>query len=195
MRDGMTILPARAARWAGGLLLLALLLAAPARAQDSALLQIQQLDKLSEKAADTVEVNLDRKLLQLAARFLDPKKPAEARVRELVGGLEGVYVRVFEFTKPGEYSAGDVDGLRAQLRGWSKIVGVRSRRDKQNVDVHIKYEGERILGLAIIAAQPLELTVVNIVGPIDLEKLSQLQGQFGIPSLDLEKAAKPPARK
>lgn len=183
----------KAAHWAGRILLLALVLGGSARAQ-SALLQINQLDKLSEKAADTVEVNLDKKLLQLAARFLDPNKPQEARVRELVGGLDGVYVRVFEFSKPGEYSAGDVDGLRSQLQGWSKIVGVRSRRDGQNVDVHIKYEGERVLGLVIIAANPKELTVVNIVGPIDLEKLSQLQGQFGIPSLDLEKVAKPKSR-
>ncbi|MFN0085821.1 MAG: DUF4252 domain-containing protein [Blastocatellia bacterium] len=175
-------------------MLLALVLGGSARAQ-GALLQIHQLDKLSEKAADTIEVNLDKKLLRLAARFLDPNKPQEARVRDLVGELDGVYVRVFEFDKPGEYSAADLTGLRSQLQGWSRIVGVRSRRDGQNIDVHIKYEGERVLGLAILAANPRELTVVNIVGPIDLEKLSQLQGQFGIPSLDLEKAARPPSRK
>ncbi|MDX2034841.1 MAG: DUF4252 domain-containing protein [Blastocatellia bacterium] len=194
MRDAAGKWVGMGAHWAGAILLLALVLGGSARAQ-GALLQIKQLDRLAEKAADTVEVNLDKKLLQLAARFLDPNKPQEARVRELVGGLDGVYVRVFEFNKPGEYSSADVEGLRAQLQGWSKIVGVRSRREGQNVDVHIKYEGERVLGLAIIAANPRELTVVNIVGPIDLEKLSQLQGQFGIPSLDLEKATKPTPRK
>jgi hypothetical protein len=34
---------------------------------------------------------------------------------------------------------------------------------------------------------------VNIVGPIDLEKLSELEGQFGVPDLGIEqeKAKKP----
>jgi Domain of unknown function (DUF4252) len=135
-----------------------------------------------------VEVNLDKKLLQLAARFLNSNNPTEARVKELVNGLEGVYVRVFEFDQPGEYAASDVDALRAQLGGWSKIVGIRSRKQGENVDVHLKYNGDQILGLAIIAADPRSLTVVNIVGPVDLEKLSQLEGQFGIPNLNLDKS-------
>ena len=46
--------------------------------------------------------------------------------------------------------------------------------------------GDQVSGLAVLATDPKELTVVNIVGPIDLEKLTQLEGQFGIPDLDLE---------
>jgi hypothetical protein len=42
-------------------------------------------------------------------------------------------------------------------------------------------------GLAIIASEPREFTIVNIVGAVDLEKLRQLEGQFGIPKLELEK--------
>jgi hypothetical protein len=34
--------------------------------------------------------------------------------------------------------------------------------------------------MAIITARPRELTIVNIVGPIDLAKLGQLQGQLGL---------------
>jgi hypothetical protein len=30
-------------------------------------------------------------------------------------------------------------------------------------------------------AEPTELTVVNIVGPIDVAKLGELEGHFGIP--------------
>ena len=44
-------------------------------------------------------------------------------------------------------------------------------------------EGNASGGLAILVAQPAELTVVNIVGPMDLAKLGALQGQFGIPPL------------
>jgi Domain of unknown function (DUF4252) len=170
------------------LIWLAVSCAALAVAQD-ARLEISRLDGLAAKAAETVEVSLDERLLRVAAKFLRNEDPDEARVKELVSGLKGVYVRVFEFDNPGEYSAGDLAGLRAQLQapGWTKIVGVRSKRNGENVDVHIKYQGDNVIGLAILAAEPKELTLVNIVGPIDLEKLSQLEGQFGIPKLGLEK--------
>jgi hypothetical protein len=170
-----------------GLILLAAFCGATARAQD-AKLQIDQLNKLSDKAAEVVEVALDERSLRLAAKFLSPNNPGEAQVKEIVSGLKGVYVRVFEFEKPGEYSSGDLESIRSQLRqpGWDKIVGVSSRRGGSNVDVHLKYQGDNIIGLAIVAADPTELTVVNIVGAIDLEKVRQLEGQFGIPKLDLE---------
>ena len=49
--------------------------------------------------------------------------------------------------------------------------------------------GDQIGGLAVVSIEPKELTVVNIVGPINLEKLSQLEGSFGVPYLNL-----PPAK-
>jgi len=160
-------------------------------AQD-ARLEISQLDKLASRAAQTVEVSLDERLLRIAAKFLRSEDPDEARIKELVAGLKGVYVRVFEFENSGEYLAADIEALRSQLQvpGWTKIVGVRSKRDGQNVEVYLKYQGDNVSGLAILAVEPKELTVVNIVGPIDLEKLSQLEGQFGIPKLGLEKTGK-----
>ncbi|MGH9753548.1 MAG: DUF4252 domain-containing protein [Blastocatellia bacterium] len=168
------------------LILLAAFCVATARAQD-AKLQIDHLNKLTDKAAEVVDVTLDERSLRLAAKFLSINNPAEAKVKEIVSGLKGVYVRVFEFDKPGEYSSSDLEAIRSQLRqpGWDKIVGVTSRRGGSNVDVHLKYEGDNIIGVAIVAADPTELTIVNIIGPIDLEKVRQLEGQFGIPKLDL----------
>jgi hypothetical protein len=168
------------------LALLAAFFGATARAQD-ARLQIDQLKRLADKAAEVVEVTLDERSLRLAARFLSTNNPDEAKVKEIVSGLKGVYVRVFEFDKPGEYSSSDLESIRSQLRqpGWDKIVGVSSRRGGENVDVHLKYQGDNVIGLAIVAADPTELTVVNILGLIDLEKFRQLGGQFGIPKLEL----------
>lgn len=152
--------------------------------------QINQLDKLASKAENVVEVTLDGKLLQIAAKFLNSNNPQEAAVKDLISKIQGVYVRVFEFDKAGEYLPGDIEPIRSQINspGWTKIVGVFSKREGQKVDVHLKMDGGNITGLLILAAEPKELTIVNIVGPIDLEKLSQLEGQFGIPKLDLEKA-------
>jgi hypothetical protein len=172
------------------LVLLAASCVATARAQD-ARLQIDHLKKLADKAAEVVEVSLDERSLRLAAKFLSANNPDEAKVKEIVSGLKGVYVRVLEFDKTGEYGPNDLEPIRSQLRqpGWDKIVGVTSRRGS-NVDVHLKYQGDTVLGVAIVAADPTELTVVNIVGSIDLEKIRQLTGQFGIPKLDLGEGGK-----
>src|SRR5260370_2722866 len=45
-------------------------------------------------------------------------------------------------------------------------------------------QGDNIAGLAILVAEARELTVVNIVGNIDVNKLSLLGGHFGIPDED-----------
>jgi hypothetical protein len=37
------------------------------------------------------------------------------------------------------------------------------------------------IGLALIASEPRQFTLVNIVGAIDLDKLHRLEGQFGVP--------------
>lgn len=153
-------------------------------------LQITNLERFEAKSIQTVEVTLDGSLLQLASKFLSSKKPDEAKVKELISGLQGIYVRSYEFDKEGVYTLADIESLRTQLRtpGWTRIVGVRTTKpDSGNVDVYISNTDSKINGLAIIAAEPKELTVVNIVGSIDLEKLSELEGQFGIPRLGIKK--------
>jgi hypothetical protein len=160
---------------------------ASAHAQD-AKIPLEKFDHLASKAEETVEVALDERLLQLAAKFLNSKDPTQAKIKEVIAGLKGVYVRVFKFSKLGEYEVKELDSLRTQLHapGWLRVVGVRNKRGGDNVDVYLLTEKENIGGLAIIAADPRELTLVNIVGMIDLEKLSQLQGQLGIPKFDFD---------
>jgi len=151
------------------------------------------LDKLAPKAAQVVDVTLDGPLLQLAGKFLSGQEPDEARVKKLIAGLKGIYVKSFEFAKEGEYAEADVEAIRAQLRGpgWSRIVGVRSQRKGENVEVFTKSEGNQIAGFALIAAQPKELTVVSIVGSIDLDQLSELGGHFGVPRLEVQRSKQP----
>lgn len=175
----------------GALLVLVVGASVPAFGQNPRL-QIKNLEKLSSKAAEVVDVTLDESMLKLASKFLAAERDEdEAEVRELIKNLKGVYVKSFEFDKEGEYSQEDVEAIRSQLSApaWSRIVGVRSKRDKENAEVYLMTEGDakNILGLAIISAEPKELTVVNIVGPINLEKLGALEGKMGIPRLDFEK--------
>jgi hypothetical protein len=143
---------------------------------------------LSEKAAEVVDVTLDAEMLRAAAKFFSSRDADERAIRDMVRGLEGIYVRSYEFDKSGEYDRkAIVDRMRSQLGPqWKKIVNVRSR-DKENVEVFLDMRGEAVRGLFVVAAEPRELTLVNIVGPIDLEKLGGLEGQFGIPRMSIEK--------
>jgi uncharacterized protein DUF4252 len=167
-------------------LLSAMLLALPlcARAQD---IKIPvDVQKLSAKAKETVEVNMEGPMLRWAAKFLNAEDSDERQAAKLVANLKGIYVRSFEFSKEGEYSAADVESLRAQVRtpGWNKVVGVRSSTDGDNVDVFFKLEEDKMAGIVIISAEPKELTFVSIVGPIDVDQLADLGGEFGIPKLN-----------
>jgi hypothetical protein len=146
------------------------------------------IEKLAAKAVETVNVTVDGALLQLAGKFLSSTDPDQKQVKNLIDTMKGIYVRSFKFVNVGEYSEADVESLRSQLRGaeWSRIVNVTSRQGGDNVDVAYKMDKGKISGLVVIAAEPRELTIVNIVGPIDLDQLSSLGGQFGIPKVELK---------
>jgi hypothetical protein len=166
------------------ILLFSMLLALPLWAQDIKI--PADVQKLSAKAKETVEVNMEGPMLRWAAKFLNAEDPDERQAAKLVANLKGIYVRSFEFSKEGEYSTADVESLRAQVRtpGWTKVVGVRSETDGDNVDVFFKLEEDKMAGIVIISAEPKELTFVSIVGPIDLDQLAELGGEFGIPKLN-----------
>lgn len=154
----------------------------------TAKIQTNSLDHLVAKASETFNLDLDESLMQLTAKVFKSNDPDEARVKALVSGLKGIHVRVLEFEKEGEFLAADLEAIRVQLRapGWNKIVNAKSKKEG-SVDVYLMTSGSQILGLAVLAADAKEIAVVNILGNIDLEKLSQLEGQFGIPDLSLER--------
>jgi hypothetical protein len=156
-----------------------------ATAQD-ARLQLSGLDHLAAKASQTVDVNIDERLMQIAIKVFSDKEPDERQVKDLIRGLKGVYVKSFEFDRANDYTAADVEAIRSQLRGpnWSRMVNVTSRKEG-TVEVYIQLIGETIGGLAVLTTDEKELTVVNIVGPVDLEKLASLEGHLGIPELEL----------
>lgn len=164
--------------------------ASTAKAQNPRI-QTNNLDYLAAKASETVDVNIDERLMQLTAKFLSSKDPDEVSVRELVNGLKGIYVKSFRFESEGQYTQADLESIRSQLRNpaWNKIVNVNSKKEG-SVEVYLMSSGTHISGLAVLATDPKEITVVNILGPVDLEKLTQLEGNFGVPDLGIERKPK-----
>jgi hypothetical protein len=175
-----------------GTLVIALLIigsaAVAAKAQDSKL-QLSSLDHLATKASESVDVNLDGRLMQLASKVLSGQDADEREVKKVIEGIKGIYVRSFEFENDGQYTSADVEVIRAQLRGpgWTRVVNITSKKEG-NVEVYLLMNGEQVGGLAVLSTEDRELTVVNIVGPVDLEKLAKLEGQFGVPDLGIEGA-------
>jgi len=169
-------------------LLCALLLPGLAAAQDPGRLQLPDFSALAKKATQSVDISLDPSLLRLAGGAISNDSGGNgAAVSDLIHGLRGIYVRSYTFDKPGEYSKADVKAVEAQLLapGWQPMVSTHDLKQGQDVDIYLRRVGDRTDGIAIIAADARQLTIVNIVGSIDLAKLAQLQGQFGVPKLGL----------
>lgn len=177
-----------------GIVVLLLALPALLRAQDMQL--PPDVENLSAKAKETVEVKMDGPMLRWASKFLSAEDPDERKAAKLITNLKGLYVRSFEFDKEGAYTSAEVEELRAQFRSplWSRVVGVRSQREGDNVDVFFKLEDDQMAGIVIISAEKKELTVVNIVGPIDVDQLADLGGEFGIPKLNAKTLPKSPIK-
>lgn len=161
---------------------------APLRGQ----LVLPEFAALTNSASEVVNVTLDPRLLNMACRFLSSEDPEQAEVKKLCTGLRGIFVRHFTFDNDFAYPKADIDAVRRQLNapGWSQMVNVRSNKEKSNVDVFLLIEGDRAQGLSIIASEPREFTIVNIVGSIDLEQLHDLKN-FGVPDLAIETDKKP----
>ena len=139
-------------------------------------------EKFAKRAKAVTEVTLDKGLLDFAAKFLSSSED-DQEAKRIIGNLEGVYVRSYEFEHAGEYTPAEVEALRQPFQGadWSHIVSVRSKAGEGNTDVYISAKEGRVKGLVVIAAEPKELTLVNIAGQIKAEDLADLSGHFGIP--------------
>ena len=174
--------------------LAAVLLAGPSFAQTKGRLNLPEFAALADKASETVTVTMDSNLLGFAARFLSSEDPEQAKAKKLASSLTGIYVQHFTFETDYAYPKADIESVRRQLNapGWSRIVEARSKKENTNVDVFLLVSGDKVQGLAVIASEPREFTIVNIVGNIDLEQLHDLEGNFSIPKLGIE-TAKPPA--
>jgi hypothetical protein len=151
------------------------------------------LDSIASKASDAVDVSLSGATLKFAAKFLDSGDPDEAAVKKLIAGLEGIYIKHFEFKRDNMWTQADLDPIRKQLHSpeWQRIIGVTEDDGGSVSDVYLRMEGEKATGVAILVAESRELTVINIIGSIDLDQLAELSGHFDIPKLKVPKEKKP----
>jgi len=172
----------------------ALALSAVSMAQPSPLPLPPPVEKeLAARAANVTEVTLGKNMLGFAAKFMNGKDQDEAATRHLIEGLEGIYVRSYEFDKEGEYSMEEIAKLRQyfETSEWSPIVREREKSTGETTDVMVKLVNGESHGLFVLTVEPKELTIVLILGPIRMEDLGKLKGIGGLSALgDVEKNTK-----
>jgi len=141
--------------------------------------------ELAARASDVTEVTLGKNMLAFASKFMDGKDNDETATRQLITGLDGIYVREYEFDKEGQYSMDEIEQLRKyfETSEWTPIVRERERKSGETTDVMVKLVNGESHGMFILTAEPKELTIVLILGPIKMEDLSKLKGLSGLGSL------------
>lgn len=172
------------------LLLFALFILCPIAAQgQNARLRFENLNGLETKARDVVEVNVEGKILDLAKRVLAKTNDANSKkVGQAISGLEAIYVRAYKFENENEYNIADIDEIRSQLQspGWERLANVRSKKNNQKVDVYTMFTGNIMSGVAVVLSEAKSIAVINVIGPIDIELLTELSGKMNIPQFEIQ---------
>lgn len=168
----------RAAVWPAVMLVFLMAWSGQAAYGQGARLDLSRLDKLASKATKVKSVNLDGSMLKQVGESSMNLSGAAGEFKDMAGQLKGVYVRKYEFDKPGEYSKADVENLMKQLssKGWSSMVRDVNKKTGEIKGVYLFNKGGETEGMAVIKAEPKELSVVNIVGPINVGKLTGMAG-------------------
>lgn len=162
------------------------LLSSPLWGQSGAQLKMD-LEHLERKADEVVSVNLEGKSLEGGSKILALRESVTAPVKELVKGIKGIYMRRFWFGKKEAYEPEDTEPIRKQMTepGWVRVIDVKQRNKPGAVTVYSYLENEEVAGMAVVSEDEQEITVVNIVGPVDLETLSNLGEKMGFPAMKI----------
>jgi hypothetical protein len=172
-----------------GLLLMLALLPVMSVAQ-AARLRMPDFSELAGKARESVDISLDGDTLKMARGFLGGKTN-DAEFADAVKDLQGIYVKVFSFDQPNMYSMRDIDSVVSQVenQGWKKLMTIRDKTDRVEMWMHSNNNDG---GMLFVATEPDELVLINIVGKVDLQTLSRLQGRLGVPMMPGVPGIRPP---
>jgi Domain of unknown function (DUF4252) len=167
--------------YARRLLCAAALLALPllTSAQDLTLV-LPTFSDLKGKATETVDITLGGWPLRMVSQLIDDHDADSAAVKRAISGLKSVQIRSYEFASNVDCPTADLAKLRSQLSSppWSPIVQSRNGAGKEHVDIYLAIDNHTVRGAAIIACEPREFTILNIVGQVDLDQVAALRNAF-----------------
>ena len=124
-----------------------------------------------------VEVNLAGALFNLAANAVAKDDPEAA---EFLASLKSVKVRIYNKSSFGDRSPDEVlEFYKEQLKGENWEVLARVKEQNSNVSVYSLINEEMVSGLVVLIRNINEAIIVNLVGEIDLTKLSEISKLTG----------------
>jgi hypothetical protein len=124
------------------------------------------LDAVAAKAKQKAEVTLEGALLAQALQM------APDKVKGAAANVTRVVLRHYEFDQPGQYSDTDLEAIRKQVSNWPRLINIKD--EKETVEIYMLSQDGKPAGFLLIAAEPKELTVVHVVGSIDLASLKEV---------------------
>jgi hypothetical protein len=160
----------------------ALIVSSSLTAAEPARLKIPDFSHLQAKAVESVDITVGPFMLWLATKFAPERAEDGTEVKKVLEGIDAVYIRSYQFDTDNAYSSADIETVRKQLRQeqWKPLVEMRSKK-AENVDIFVSIENDQPTGFAIVASEPREFTIINIVGTIDPEHIGRLQASLGLP--------------
>lgn len=150
-------------------------------------LDLSFLKGLEAKAKEATEINLGPEQIKLMMGFSGEGS------KELLGlgkSIERVQVKTLEFDKDGMYNIADMDNLRAKLKSPEFVPFISVKEKRGFTEIVMRKGPKGMNGFVILAAEAREVTIVNIVGELDLASLGKLTGKFGIPNIQMGPSGK-----
>ena len=151
-------------------------------------------DYLDEMEAH-VEVNLTNRLINLVTRSVS----SQPEIAGLIGMIDGIYLRTYN--EYGEAESGMIKYYKNILKEnkWEVLVRVKEKPKAFEkgalVEISLLFDEDVAYGIFVIIAShdPDEVTLINIVGEIAPDKITELLGnlsKFGMTDIDLQDALK-----
>jgi len=149
----------------------------------SAKLRLPDFQPLADKATDSVNISVSPWLLRTMTSLVDTHDADGVKTKELLGRIQSIDIRSYEFATDFAYSRDDIESVRRQLTGpgWTRLMQVHNREKGEDVDIYLSMENNRTTGFALIASEPREFTIINIVGSVSAEDLPKIENYLHLP--------------
>ena len=128
-------------------------------------------EKFAKNASDVTEVNLDPSMLGAVGG-------SKGNGANVARRLDFIVVHSYEYDQPGMYKMEDIEEYRAKLAGAGGGCFIHDRSKQESSDICQRTGSDpETHELAIVTAEPKELTFVHLKGRMSLAELS-MQGKM-----------------
>jgi len=157
-------------------------LALPAMAQEDALKDLPGFVDFGEMNSiygeAKVNISIGGAMLGFVGAMAKNSNPEAAAI---FSKLKGVRVSVYSIEGIGaEAALAQVSRVKSTLQdlNWSPVVQVND--DGEQVQIFMKFDGEKMNGLTLMAVDDEEAVFINVIGELDPNELSALMDNFHI---------------